>query len=325
MKPTSMQECKRNSRTFSRKMFPEGSSLIVHVNEPAGFFPISRGILKGKSWLILVLLLIVFKGFTQTDIPLVNSSFEDKGSFAKVKGWDGACSDAGWTDLYDVPGWSSDSPAKDSGIESADVARNDGSASWAFLMFEDPMVWQTTDHTIAEGDVFSLYFRMGSTWKCTAGTAYMYYQLSSGRVLFDSLVISDLVDGAALIDATFISKSIPAGDASIGQKLGVGFANTSANWMGLDDIRLSYTGKTAKQNLTTFAEPLMFITDQVLKIRSANCLSSTVSVFSPNGNCLIKKSYEGEALDMPVQLTRGIYLIQLKNNTGTFSTKVCVE
>lgn len=58
----------------------------------------------------------------QTPIPLINPSFEDPG-LRKIKGWDGECADSSWNGLVaDIPGWTSDATALNSGVESGNKA-----------------------------------------------------------------------------------------------------------------------------------------------------------------------------------------------------------
>jgi hypothetical protein len=165
------------------------------------------------------------------DIAVENFSFELPGT-EKIKGWNGE--GVAGTPAVDIPGWSSDTVVADSGVETG-YTPTDG--DWtAFLMSGDPLVWQLTDYTIAEGDVFELKVDARITWAATTLRMTLYYDDNGARI------------PAAISEVTLIDQmqeytlSLSAGDVpeSVGKKVGIEFSNASSGdtWIGLDNVRL---------------------------------------------------------------------------------------
>jgi hypothetical protein len=171
-------------------------------------------------------------------IPVENFSFELPGT-AKVKGWDGACSDPAWTGLkYDIPGWRSDSPAFDSGVETGQTP-TDG--LWtAFLKSGDPAVWQLTDHTIAAGEVFDLKVDARSNSNATTLLMVLCYDNAGVRIpaaIQAASVTSTMQELTLTLNAAYVP-------ASVGKKIGVELTNVSpdpgtGSYIGLDNVRLT--------------------------------------------------------------------------------------
>jgi hypothetical protein len=178
----------------------------------------------------------------QTPITLENPSFELPGT-EKVKGWDAECSDPAWTGLLDdIPGWSSDMPAFDSGVETGQQP-TDG--LWTgFLMAQDTSVYQITDHPIQEGDDIELTVDARITWAATLLELRLFYVDASWTVF---PIVSEQYE----ITADFVDYSVrfKASDfpAAIGLKLGIEFDNvtpTAQSWIGLDNVQLNNYGAT---------------------------------------------------------------------------------
>ncbi len=188
-----------------------------------------------KSYLFTVAVLLVACTFAAaTEIALVNPSFEDPG-IMKIKGWnaDG--------DLpIDIPGWASDTPCVDSGVEDGQ-SPTDG--DWtAFAMSGDPSFWQVSDFAITGGEIVTLKADIRNTWIATTARMTLFADDTTGRVV---LATQDVTIAEAY--ATF-TLSYNTGDkpAYIGKKIGVEFSNPtvtadgSGSWMGLDNVKLSY-------------------------------------------------------------------------------------
>lgn len=174
--------------------------------------------------------------YAQTVIPIVNPSFEDPG-FEKIKGWDGECADPNWTGLlYDIPGWTSDAPAFDSGVETG-YTPTDG--EWtAFVMGSDTSVYQITDYIIQDGDIIELSVDSRITWAATLMQMALFYVDDTEAKVFlcsdEYEILEEMLDYAT----SFKAVDSPA---AIGHKLGIWFDNTSPNgdsWMGLDNVML---------------------------------------------------------------------------------------
>jgi len=147
-----------------------------------------------------------------------------------------------------VPGWSSDTPPSDSGIEEMFT----GQGYSAFLWDSDPSVYQTTSHTIAADEQFELSFMAadyytdvdGGGWNNTGGgqlTISLYYEVSGVRnavasETFDLPQSNDTMDTQYTL--TFSANDVPA---SVGQLLGFEFSNPTGggrSWVYFDDIQL---------------------------------------------------------------------------------------
>ena len=152
------------------------------------------------------------------------------------------------TDWGLIPGWSSDMPPSDSGIEEM----FNGQGYSAFLWDSDPSVYQTTSHTIAADEQFELSFMAadyytdvdGGGWNNTGGgqlTVSLYYEADSVRntvvsETFDLPQSNDTMDTQYTM--TFSANDMPA---SIGQLLGIEFSNPTGggrSWVYFDDIQL---------------------------------------------------------------------------------------
>jgi len=164
-------------------------------------------------------------------IDVENFSFELPGT-EKIKGWNGE--GVAGTPAVDIPGWSTDGPCADSGVETGYTA-TDG--EWtAFLMSGDPSVWQLTGHTITEADVLELKVDARITWAATTLRMSLYYDDNGARVpvATDEVILTDEMQEYTL--------SFSAGDVpeSVGRQLGIEFANASTGdtWIGLDNVRL---------------------------------------------------------------------------------------
>jgi len=154
-------------------------------------------------------------------ITVENASFELPGT-DKQKGFD------------NVPGWSTDGPCADSGVETGYTA-TDG--DWtAYLMSGDPAVWQSTGHMIAEGQVLELNVDARITWAATSLQMTIYYDENAARI---PVATSDVTLTDAMQEYTL---SFSAGDIpeSVGKNVGVEFSNSSSGetWIGLDNVRV---------------------------------------------------------------------------------------
>lgn len=181
--------------------------------------------------------LVPLQVHAQTYISFVNPSFELPGK-DKIKGWDGpgSCSDAGWTGLTDdIPGWTSDAPVKDSGVEQ-NAAATDGKW-WGFLMGGDTLVYQVTEHVIVEGDDITLYVDSKNTWQATTLEMAIFSQDTLGaKVTLEKKQVA-ITGDMATYSLSFKSSDHP--DA-IGKKLGVAFDNVtpvSQSWLAVDNVR----------------------------------------------------------------------------------------
>lgn len=177
-----------------------------------------------KSLFLLVLLVglpaLVVQG---APIEIENFSFELPGTSKQAN-------------FTNVPGWSTDTVAADSGVETG-YTPTDG--TWtAFLRGEatDPSIWQLTDRKIVRGDAFELKVDARSTSAATTLRMTLYYDKEGSRVVAatrDVTITSTMAEYAL----SFASDMVPG---SAGHRIGVEFANPSGanTWLGLDNVRL---------------------------------------------------------------------------------------
>jgi hypothetical protein len=154
-------------------------------------------------------------------ITIENFSFELPGT-EKQLGFD------------NVSGWSTDAPPADSGVETG-YTPTDG--DWtAYLMSGDPSVWQLTDYTVAEGDVFELKVDARITWAATTLQMTLYYDDNGTRVPAVSSDVA-LTDDIQEYTLSFAANDVPE---SVGHQIGIEFTNVSSgdSWIGLDNVRL---------------------------------------------------------------------------------------
>ena len=183
----------------------------------------------GKPQFVSVLLVGLSAFVVQaTPIEIENPSFELPGTSKQ-------------SNFTNVPGWSTDTVAADSGVETG-YTPTDG--TWtAFLRGEatDPSIWQLTDHQIVRGDVFELTVDARSTSAATALRMTLYYDKEGSRVVAATEDVA-ITSTMAEYTLSFASVTIPE---CAGHRIGVEFANPSgaSTWLGLDNVRLELVVK----------------------------------------------------------------------------------
>ena len=159
-------------------------------------------------------------------IPLTNPGFNQPGT-VKIKGWNGE-------NGTDIPGWSSDGAAADSGVET-DSGTPDLDGWRGFLMDSDPAVYQVTSETIVSGTTYTLSVDL----KSTAGTSTIslfYIDDAGGKV---TVVSSQIILTGSWINY-FLDYTADNGPMdAIGKYLGVMIDNDGSGWLGLDNVSLT--------------------------------------------------------------------------------------
>ncbi len=172
--------------------------------------------------LLLVVVCFVASGVTEA-IVVENNSFELPGT-DKQANWE------------NVPGWSSDTVAGDSGVETG-YSATDG--DWtAFMMGSDPSVWQLIDHTIGAGEIYELTLDARVTWLGVDFQMDLYYDDGGTRVLAATQTVT-LGDDMAAFSLTFNADDV---GASIGNKIGIELNNVTAtggSWLGIDNVTVT--------------------------------------------------------------------------------------
>jgi hypothetical protein len=137
-----------------------------------------------------------------------------------------------WTN---VPNWSSDSTAADSGVES-DYPTTDG--IWrGFLLSDDPSVWNLTGHTISAGEQFYLTIDASITGVDNFKIS-LYYDDVGSRVEVASKTFQTTADYVEY-SVSFDADDVPA---SIGNAIGIELDNADSyswqTWVAFDNVRL---------------------------------------------------------------------------------------
>ncbi|MBN2181172.1 MAG: hypothetical protein JW715_04600 [Sedimentisphaerales bacterium] len=187
----------------------------------------------GSSGGVLVDDIRLYRPAVPTPLEVENYSFEQPGT-GKLKSWD------------TVPGWNSDTPPSDSGVESAGPRFPPSDGDWsAFLMGSDPSIWQLTGNIIEASAEYILTVDAENNYGATQLKMSMYYDDGSGNRIELAAQTVDLLDGnndsshnmqdKVEFSLTFSADDVPE---AIGQKLGIEFDNTLEGWIGLDNICL---------------------------------------------------------------------------------------
>ncbi len=177
-------------------------------------------------------------GIEAAEIPIANFSFELPGT-AKIKGWNGE--GVGGTPAVDIPDWSSDAAATDSGVESDWPGHTDG--VWTgFLRGTDPSAWNLTDYVIKASDVFILFVDARDNWTESASMPaklqMTLYCLVGGVRTPLAITTVELTTTWNTYSLVFTANTVPA---AVGSKIGIELTNAtpSANsWIGMDNVHL---------------------------------------------------------------------------------------
>jgi hypothetical protein len=190
--------------------------------------------------------------FAQTNLTVLNHSFEKPDS-GKIKGWDGKCSDAGYTGKkMDIPFWNTDAKDSadfDSGIELATTT--DGKYR-GYLMGADTSVYQLTNRRIEDSDTLELAVDAVNTYQAPSFKMELFYlQYDSVRVPIVSEV-KTLTSSMARYTISFSTD--PNSSPWIGWKLGILFDNVTnpvgtdnlhGGWLGFDNVQLRNLNHTS--------------------------------------------------------------------------------
>ncbi len=179
-------------------------------------------------------------GIQAAPVAITNASFEEPA--AKQQNWDGGTNSKGT--FVDVPGWTSDTMANDSGIEGPNAWPGTTEGVMAgYMMGTDPSVWNQTSYAIEKGDSFVLKVDSRDNWTSDAAKPttlkLSLFALSNGQRI--TLASKSVALTAAW---TTFSLGFNADQASVGLKIGVELKNasnaddTNNSWIGIDNVRL---------------------------------------------------------------------------------------
>lgn len=175
----------------------------------------------------------------QIPIQLVNNSFEQPVLAPP--------SSPPFTNLAQIPGWTFPSPATpaNSGIVPLDWGRtSDGGSQALWLRSQDGPVFQTTSHTVASNEVYTLTLDAQNAGQSTSLQMQLFYEDNGNRTVLGETNVLNVFDtnltGGILL--TF-SLTIPATAEAVGHPLGLQFRNLTGgndHWEDFDNVRLTY-------------------------------------------------------------------------------------
>lgn len=168
---------------------------------------------------IVVLKDITVSASAYLSISLVNGDFQLPAN-GKQTNWE------------NVPGWDSDTPAADSGVEG-------GAGVWTgYKMSNDPSVYNLSQHVIAAGEEFKVKLEAKDGWHSNKIIITLYFDTGDGARKTLSTQTFDL--GPTDPFELFAT----ATTASVGAKLGIMIDNASidagSGWAGFDNVQLFY-------------------------------------------------------------------------------------
>jgi len=288
---------------------------------------------------ICAIILFINRVEAQTEIEVINFSFEEPG-VGKIKGWDSGCADPAWTGaIDDIPGWVSADTAWDSGVET-DYGPTDGIYT-AFLMAQDTSVYQITEHTIQSGDQIALYVDAHLTYLGTLLEMKLFYEDAPGSFVDLALDYMDLTSDMTEYSISFKASDFPA---SVGKKLGISFDNitsTAASWLGLDYVRLFNSGTTdvmeTKLNPTSYSlsqnYPNPFNPSTRIDYQVPQAANINISVYNSVGQLVATLvdevrgqghySLSWDAKDQKgLQVPGGVYIVRMTGNNFSAARKL---
>ena len=288
---------------------------------------------------VITLLVNRVEAQTDTQIEVINFSFEEPG-VGKIKGWDGGCADPAWTGATDdVPGWVSADTAWDSGVETGQSPTDE--IYTAFLMARDTSVYQITDHTIQSGDQITLTVDARITYLGNLMEMKLFYVDASDSFVDLALEQMDITSDMAEYSISFNASSSPA---SVGKKLGIWFDNVTSDtnsWLGLDNVRLINSGSTSvnetqlnpdvyslSQNYPNPFNPTTRIDYQVpqtatINISVYNNIGQLVAVLVDGVKSQGHYSVSWNAKDQKgLQMPSGIYFARMVSNSFSVTRKL---
>ena len=188
-----------------------------------------------------LMLLILPNTAMAVALPTVTNGDFELPATAKIKGWNGESG-------TDIPGWSSDIAAFDSGVEEGGAG---GSAWRGFLLgglspwgstYPEPTAWNTTNYTIQAGDQFKLSVDALDNW-----SEFPPGQLQMNVYFLDGAVRTSLASVTIPLTGTWTTYTLDVPDASagVGKLLGVELANIPQptrnppgnTWINVDNVQ----------------------------------------------------------------------------------------
>jgi hypothetical protein len=185
--------------------------------------------------LVAVLLAPINLRAAYVNISIPNHSFELPG-IAKQQCWDGEKLNS-----TDIPGWSSDVVALNSGVEMGPDSTN---GSWmAYLMGSeegkgDPSIWNLLPHFVKAGDEFVLSVDARDNYNANTMKMSFYYLGPDGQRITVATKTVELTSTFKTYILRFAADNMPD---SIGHQIGIELDNPSTGWLGIDNIQIPFS------------------------------------------------------------------------------------
>jgi hypothetical protein len=172
------------------------------------------------------------------DVAVENASFE--ATQEKSQLWDGGTNAKGT--FVDVPAWSSDTMAVDSGVEGPDAwpGHTDGVMA-GYLMGTDPSAWNVTGYVIQPCDKFVLSVDSRDNWT-DAPLLPAKLEITLFAKAADGARVALATTTAELTTTwTTFTLDYAADAAGVGLPIGIELVNPNGNqsWIGMDNVRLT--------------------------------------------------------------------------------------
>jgi len=214
-----------------------------------------------------------------------------------------------------VPGWSSDTEATDSGIETSGNA-TDGSYS-AFILNSDPSVYNLANHLIETGEYITLTLDAFDIWNGPTLIVSLYYDNGDGtrnEIKQQSFSLLSGQNNALELTAT-------ATETANGSKLGIEISNESGDggsgWTGFDNIILDVSIPNAIDPRKSDNGISVYPTSSTSSFNVVAPIGSSIKVFSISGILVSQITTETNTTSISVK-DSGVYII----NVGSESFKV---
>jgi len=170
----------------------------------------------------------VSKTVSPLEVPFVpieveNADFQLPGA-GKIPNWE------------TVPGWNSDSPVNDSGVDGPDGNGN----YWGYLWNQEPSVYNLTNHVIAAGEEYKVTLDVWDAWfGWDFFSVTLYYNTGDG---IRKVLATKTFDGVGM----GLELTATATEDAVGARLGIELkANATGNtgwlnngWTAFDNVRL---------------------------------------------------------------------------------------
>jgi len=182
-------------------------------------------------------LIVVFTAWANSraayiNVQVPNHSFELPGTSKQL------CWDAEKPGSTNVPGWSSDVAALNSGVEIAPGSTN---GNWiAFLMGSeqdsgDPSIWNLLPHILKAGDEFILTVDARNNQNAAVMKMSFYYLDDNGKRITVATKTVELTGSFRTYFLRFAADDAPS---CIGHALGIELDNPSTGWLGIDNVQI---------------------------------------------------------------------------------------